>query len=439
MLAVASPQIKKKRKRTTDSPLSTPPVIKKKKSLTTPISDTTKTKRKAIPDPRAVPELVLAAGELKPDIKIEIKSEVDEHVIKVEDAISTPVIKSEPVSPVKKKKKAKIKIETIETELPKPVKKKKAKIKVEIKEAVSEPEKVEVKETVIETELPLLEPAKKKKKKKSKVIEPVIESLPKVELAPPKKVKKKKKKSEAVIPAVVTPAVIIPEIKDEPLEETFQAPTAQLEAAMAELQAEDLISRDDDKVEIKDEKPSLSLFNSDIKQELLVEDHIDQHLVRSLSYTEEDPCIHHQTTEIHIALPPVYTGKIQEGIEMKMKQHSLKYMKELRGVLLKYSILSLQDTTGRYLSTRPEFHFNITCNTTSFKPSIDQILTGTVVKMGPGYVNCLVYGYFTAVVYGRFTNVMEVGSFIRFRLKHYQQTSSDDLVLKGTPEVAASS
>jgi len=319
---------------------------------------------------------------------------------------------------------------------------------VEIKEAVSEPEKVEVKETVIETELPLLEPAKKKKKK-SKVIEPVIESLPKVELASPKKVKKKKKKSEAVIPAVVipavvipavvTPAVIVPEIKDELLEETFETHTAELEAAMAELQAEDLISRDDDKVEIKDEKPSLSLFNSDIKQELLVEDHIDQHLVRSLSYSDEDPCIHRQTTEIHIALPPVYTGKIQEGIEMKMKQHSLKYMKELRGVLLKYSILSLQDTTGRYLSTRPEFHFNITCNTTSFKPSIDQILTGTVVKMGPGYVNCLVYGYFTAVVYGRFTNVMEVGSFIRFRLKHYQQTSSDDLVLKGTPEVAASS
>ena len=124
---------------------------------------------------------------------------------------------------------------------------------------------------------------------------------------------------------------------------------------------------------------------------------------------------------------------------MTMKQHSLKYMKELKGVLLKYSILSLQKPTGRYLSTRPEFHFNITCQTTAFKPKIDQSLTGTVVKMGPGYVNCLVYGYFTAVVYGRFQTVLEPGTLISFKLKHYQQTSSDDLVLKGVPEVAPSS
>ena len=60
-------------------------------------------------------------------------------------------------------------------------------------------------------------------------------------------------------------------------------------------------------------------------------------------------------------------------------------------------------------------------------------LEGTVVKIGPGYVNCLVFGYFTAVVYDRFTNPVEVGSIIRFKLQFYQVTVHNDFILKGSP------
>lgn len=241
MLAVGvSPQIKKKRKRAADSLTpQTNPVIKKTKILTTSStpSDVTKSKkkRKKISDAE-VPELVLFAHKLEPAIKLEVKNDPETKVEVVDNpsSLNTLVIKSEPVSPVKKKKKAKIKIkeEVIEPEIPQP--------------AVAEP---------------LIGTQKKKKKKKSTVVEPnTIEALPtviepkvKVEIFPPKKVKKKKKSE---VPVIKAEPVEAPKI-----EESTLIPQP-VEDPAVELQKGDLEKLKE--VEVKDEK--LSLFNSDIKQ-----------------------------------------------------------------------------------------------------------------------------------------------------------------------------
>ena len=70
---------------------------------------------------------------------------------------------------------------------------------------------------------------------------------------------------------------------------------------------------------------------------------------------------------------------------------------------------------------------------TVFKPKLGAPLEGKVIKIGPGYVSCLVFGYFTAVVYDRFKEPVEVGSNIRFKLQFYQVTVHNDFILKGSP------
>ena len=111
----------------------------------------------------------------------------------------------------------------------------------------------------------------------------------------------------------------------------------------------------------------------------------------------------------------------------------LKYLESEQGVLLKCSHIKLSERTASIVSISPELHFDVSCSVTIFKPILGAVLEGNIVKLGPGFVNCLVYGYFTAVVYDRFSKPVEVGSVIRFKLQFYQVTVHNDFILKGVP------
>ena len=108
-------------------------------------------------------------------------------------------------------------------------------------------------------------------------------------------------------------------------------------------------------------------------------------------------------------------------------------MESEQGVLLKNTKIKLKERTASIVSISPELHFDIFCSITVFKPKFGAVLEGTIVKFGPGYVNCLVYGYFTAVVYDRFSEPVDVGSVIRFKLQFFQVTVHNDFILKGVP------
>ena len=123
----------------------------------------------------------------------------------------------------------------------------------------------------------------------------------------------------------------------------------------------------------------------------------------------------------------------RNGIKSQLKTLHLKYLESEQGVLLRYTNIKFKERAARIVSISPELHFDISCTVTVFRPKMGAILEGTVVKIGPGYVNCLVFGYFTAVVYDRFTNPVEVGSVIRFKLAFYQVTVHNDFILKGSP------
>lgn len=123
----------------------------------------------------------------------------------------------------------------------------------------------------------------------------------------------------------------------------------------------------------------------------------------------------------------------RNGIKSYMRTLHLKYLESEQGVLLHYTNIKFQNKSAKIVSTSPELHFDINSLLTVFKPKLGAQLEGTVVKIGLGFVNCLVFGYFTAVVYDRFAIPVEVGSRIKFKLQFYQVTVDNDFILKGSP------
>ena len=79
----------------------------------------------------------------------------------------------------------------------------------------------------------------------------------------------------------------------------------------------------------------------------------------------------------------------------------LRYSDDYRGVFLSYSRPVVLQHCGKILDEQPHIHLEVKYEAYIFKPTIGEVMCGTINKIGDGHVGCLVHHCFNASVISR--------------------------------------
>lgn len=98
--------------------------------------------------------------------------------------------------------------------------------------------------------------------------------------------------------------------------------------------------------------------------------------------------------EFSIHLHPSRLSNIKLGIQEQINQFLCHYSSELNGVVISYSDLQLQNTTGKIFYDRPHIHFKVRCKMVVLQCLIGQRIIGTVNHVGLDHITLLFHGAF---------------------------------------------
>ncbi|XP_062898555.1 DNA-directed RNA polymerase I subunit RPA43 [Mobula hypostoma] len=150
----------------------------------------------------------------------------------------------------------------------------------------------------------------------------------------------------------------------------------------------------------------------------------------SLSFTDacsliQSPhsCLMLDTCRRHLALCPLYLNRKRSGIERQLKTELFRFSERshqccslvpedifddpaktgethtgLQGVPVAYNKIRLIGELGDIFDDQGYIHVNIEADFVIFRPNIGQKLVGTVNKIAPSHIGCLVHGCFNASI-----------------------------------------
>ncbi|XP_074051544.1 DNA-directed RNA polymerase I subunit RPA43 [Macrotis lagotis] len=100
----------------------------------------------------------------------------------------------------------------------------------------------------------------------------------------------------------------------------------------------------------------------------------------------------------HVALAPRFLGRKRSGLREQLDRELLRYSESLRGVPVAYDNLRLVGELGDIHDDQGHVHVRIEADFVVFCPERGQRLLGTVNKVAPSHLGCLVHGCFNASV-----------------------------------------
>ncbi|XP_051872360.1 DNA-directed RNA polymerase I subunit RPA43 isoform X2 [Pristis pectinata] len=109
-------------------------------------------------------------------------------------------------------------------------------------------------------------------------------------------------------------------------------------------------------------------------------------------------CLVLDTCRRHLALCPLYLNRKRSGIERQLKTELLRFSESLQGVPVAYDKVRLIGALGDIYDDQGYIHLNIEADFVIFRPKIGQKLMGTVNKVAPSHIGCLVHGCFNASI-----------------------------------------
>ncbi|XP_032901913.1 DNA-directed RNA polymerase I subunit RPA43 isoform X2 [Amblyraja radiata] len=109
-------------------------------------------------------------------------------------------------------------------------------------------------------------------------------------------------------------------------------------------------------------------------------------------------CLVLDTCRRHLALCPLYLNRKRSGIERQLKTELLRFSETLQGVPVAYDKVRLIGELGDIYDDQGYIHLNIEADFVIFRPKIGQKLLGTVNKVAPSHLGCLVHGCFNASI-----------------------------------------
>ncbi|GAB1598945.1 DNA-directed RNA polymerase I subunit RPA43-like [Argonauta hians] len=118
---------------------------------------------------------------------------------------------------------------------------------------------------------------------------------------------------------------------------------------------------------------------------------------RSLLQDPASLCILKDSEE-EIAIPPVFIGKLNEGVKFSLDSEINSFSNRLNGVILAYKDLKFLTTEGRIQGDRPFIYCKIKISYILFQPKIGSILTGIIKEIYSSHVVCVVHELFNATV-----------------------------------------
>ncbi|XP_044533248.1 DNA-directed RNA polymerase I subunit RPA43 [Gracilinanus agilis] len=100
----------------------------------------------------------------------------------------------------------------------------------------------------------------------------------------------------------------------------------------------------------------------------------------------------------HVALAPRFLGRKRSGLREQLDGELLRYSESLRGVPVAYDNLKIVGELGDIYDDQGHVHLNVEADFVVFCPERGQRLLGTVNKVAPSHLGCLVHGCFNASI-----------------------------------------
>uniref|UniRef100_A0A4X2K649 DNA-directed RNA polymerase subunit n=1 Tax=Vombatus ursinus TaxID=29139 RepID=A0A4X2K649_VOMUR len=100
----------------------------------------------------------------------------------------------------------------------------------------------------------------------------------------------------------------------------------------------------------------------------------------------------------HVALAPRFLGRKRSGLREQLDGELLRYSESLRGVPVAYDNLKIVGELGDIYDDQGHVHLDIEADFVLFCPEKGQKLVGTVNKVAPSHLGCLVHGCFNASI-----------------------------------------
>ncbi|XP_036617938.1 DNA-directed RNA polymerase I subunit RPA43 [Trichosurus vulpecula] len=100
----------------------------------------------------------------------------------------------------------------------------------------------------------------------------------------------------------------------------------------------------------------------------------------------------------HVALAPRFLGRKRSGLREQLDGELLRYSESLRGVPVAYDNLKIVGELGDIYDDQGHVHLDVEADFVLFCPEKGQKLVGTVNKVAPSHLGCLVHGCFNASI-----------------------------------------
>ncbi|XP_043824728.1 DNA-directed RNA polymerase I subunit RPA43 [Dromiciops gliroides] len=100
----------------------------------------------------------------------------------------------------------------------------------------------------------------------------------------------------------------------------------------------------------------------------------------------------------HVALAPRFLDRKRSGLRQQLDRELLRYSESLQGVPVAYDNLKIVGELGDIYDDQGHIHLNVEADFVIFCPERGQKLLGTVNKVAPSHLGCLVHGCFNASI-----------------------------------------
>jgi len=111
-----------------------------------------------------------------------------------------------------------------------------------------------------------------------------------------------------------------------------------------------------------------------------------------------DSCFKEVTVSLYVHLHPFYLGNVQGGLDNHLNDYLMKYNSELKGVVLAYYDMKINDNYGKILSDTPYIHFHVQTKMLLFSTQEGDKIVGKVNHLGEDHIGLLVMGVFNASI-----------------------------------------
>ncbi|XP_061443128.1 DNA-directed RNA polymerase I subunit RPA43 [Rhineura floridana] len=100
----------------------------------------------------------------------------------------------------------------------------------------------------------------------------------------------------------------------------------------------------------------------------------------------------------HIALPPRFLCRKRTGIRAQLDAELRRFSESFQGVPVAYDDIKITNELGDIIDDIGAVHLDVEANFVIFQPKPGKKLVGTINKIAPSHIGCLVHGCFNASI-----------------------------------------